>query len=382
MRKESLYILKSYVYLQNCRFRLYGLCVIFILFIFNCEASVVDDSSIVANKIQRFILLPAVVKTPETNVGFGLASSYFFKAKKNDTLIRTSNLEAVGLYTLNNQVLAEVGANVYFPKEKYILKSHNSYSHFPDKFWGIGNYTPSSNKERYIFEQVYFLPTLQRKVYKSFFVGLVYEFQNVFTVEYKPNGLFDQENIAGRHGSIVSGAGLLMAWDSRNNAFSSDKGSFIQLTYSRFTRLLGSKFVFSIYNLDVRKYIRTIRKQVLALQLYGNFTDGNPPIRNLSALGGANVMRGYYMGRYRDKDLVAVQAEYRIPLWKRIGMVVFGGLGEVSPNLKKLSLFGLKYSAGGGIRFALKQKEKLNLRLDYGIGYHSSAAYIIVTEAF
>jgi hypothetical protein len=88
------------------------------------------------------------------------------------------------------------------------------------------------------------------------------------------------------------------------------------------------------------------------------------------------------MGRYRDKHLVAVQAEYRIPIYKRIGMVVFGGLGEVAPNFSQFSFYGLKPSFGSGLRIALKQKEKLNLRLDYGIGYHSTAAYVIVTEAF
>lgn len=337
------------------------------------------DSS--QSHIHKFMLLPAVIRTPETNIGFGLASGYFFKTSKKDSLIRTSNIELVGLYTTRHQVLIEVGANVYFSGEKYILKSHNSYSHFPDKFWGIGNYT-SKYHENYTFEQIYFLPTLQRKIYKSLFIGVNYEFQNVFTVEYLKGGLFDQQNVTGRYGGIISGGGLQIGWDNRNNAFSSSKGGYAQFTYSRFNRLLGSDFTFSIYNLDLRKYIQTIRQQVLALQFYGNFTEGNPPIRNLSALGGPNVMRGYYMGRYRDKHLIAVQAEYRIPIYKRIGMVVFGGLGEVASTLSQFSFYGLKPSFGSGLRIALKQKEKLNLRLDYGIGYHSTAAYVIVTEAF
>ncbi len=93
-------------------------------------------------------------------------------------------------------------------------------------------------------------------------------------------------------------------------------------------------------------------------------------------------MRGYYLGRYRDKEMIVLQTEYRMPVWRRFGIVGFGGLGEVSERIKDFSLSGIKYSLGGGIRFAVKPKEKLNIRLDYGIGSHSSGVYLYITEAF
>ena len=33
----------------------------------------------------------------------------------------------------------------------------------------------------------------------------------------------------------------------------------------------------------------------------------------LSLMGGESLMRGYYLGRYRDKNLVAGQVEYILP---------------------------------------------------------------------
>ena len=134
--------------------------------------------------------------------------------------------------------------------------------------------------------------------------------------------------------------------------------------------------------IDLRKYITVFRKQVLAFQTIININHGNTPIRSLSMLGGSGIMRGYYAGRYRDNNLYAIQAEYRAPLWWRFGIAGFAGLGEVSDKIKDAYLMGFKYSVGGGLRFAVKPKEKLNVRLDYGIGNKSTGYYFTIAESF
>jgi outer membrane protein assembly factor BamA len=113
---------------------------------------------------------------------------------------------------------------------------------------------------------------------------------------------------------------------------------------------------------------------------------GNVPLRNLAALGGSDIMRGYYAGRYRDKNMTAMQAEYRSPIWWRIGFVLFGGFGEVFNTIKPKNIITpkgwLKYSLGGGLRFSIRKNERLNLRMDYGIGYRSAGFYFTVAESF
>ena len=94
-------------------------------------------------------------------------------------------------------------------------------------------------------------------------------------------------------------------------------------------------------------------------------------------------MRGYYDGRFRDKNQVVLQAEYRVPLFWRLGMVAFGGFGTVSNNFSDLDIQYLKYSSGLGLRVALNKSEKLNLRLDYGIGQGKAKGfYFQLGEAF
>jgi len=136
---------------------------------------------------------------------------------------------------------------------------------------------------------------------------------------------------------------------------------------------------------DIRKFLKIYRaKQVLALQLYSQINFGNSvPIRSLALLGGANSMRGYYDGRYRDRNQLVFQAEYRLNVYKRFGVVIFGNTGDVGHTPADYSFKDLKYSYGAGIRFALTKTEKLNLRADYGIGSGvNHGFYLQVGEAF
>jgi outer membrane protein assembly factor BamA len=174
-----------------------------------------------------------------------------------------------------------------------------------------------------------------------------------------------------------------MTYDSRNNAFAPDRGSMLQFYFDQFAPIFASNYLYTTYILDLRRFVRIYKDQVLALQAYGMFNNGEVPLRSLAYLGGSSLMRGYYEGRYRDKNAGVLQAEYRVPLFWRFGAVGFGDIGNVGPELKDVNLQHFKYSYGGGLRVALNQKEKLNLRLDYGLAKGgSNGFYLQLGEAF
>jgi hypothetical protein len=330
----------------------------------------------------RLLILPLILRSPVTRWGTGIAHSYIFQAHKFDSTSRASNIEALGFYTQNKQLVLVLGTNLYTKDERYIIHWRNSFSSFPDKFWGLGNETPAKNLEQYAYKQYLINPQLLRKISRKFYTGLFYEYQNMFSMSYDRAGLFDKERIIGRGGSKVSGGGILLAWDSRNSAFSPDKGFFIQVSAIDFTHALGSQFNFRNYQLDARSFHLLSRKSVLGFQLVSYLTNGDVPLRNLAVLGGSDIMRGYYAGRYRDNNMIAGQTEYRLNIFKRLGIVAFGSGGRVSSQVKKMSLHGIKYAVGSGVRIALKPQDKLNFRIDYGKGYKSNGLYFTVTEAF
>lgn len=337
-----------------------------------------------ATRKNHLLVLPVIARSIETSWSFGTAISSTFHVNRKDSLIRTSNLQGLVLYSLKKQFIAAVNGTIYFPGEKYILSQQLSYSYFPDKFWGLGKMAPDSNAESYDFRQFYLYLHGQRSLAPHLFIGALYEYQRLIKIDYKPGGLFDKENVAGRNGYQVSGLGASFTYDTRNEAFAPDRGVFLQGSFNHFARFLGSDFTYTNYVVDVRSFLKTYKKQVLALQAYAFLNNGNVPLRSLASFGGANSMRGYYDGRYRDKDQVVLQAEYRAPLYRWLGAVLFGGVGNVSHNCDYLSVQALKYSYGGGLRVALTRSDRLNLRLDYGVsrGGKSSGFYFQLGEAF
>ncbi len=157
----------------------------------------------------------------------------------------------------------------------------------------------------------------------------------------------------------------------------------MQFYFDHFAPYLGSDYQYTNFVLDFRQFIRLHRQQVLALQEYGFLTSGSVPLRSLAALGGANSMRGYYQGRYRDNNMAVIQAEFRTPLFWRFGAVAFGDIGNVAGTAGALNFVDLKYSYGGGLRIAMNKAEKLNLRLDYGFNARGSGGfYLQLGETF
>jgi len=346
------------------------------------EAQVKKDSS--NPKKWHTQILPVIVRSVETDWSGGVVLSSTFHINFKDTITRTSNLQALALYSLKKQFVTALNGSTYFPHEKYILNYQISYSSFPDKFWGIGENAPDSNQESYSYRQYYIYLHLLRKLGNNFFAGGLFELQNVSDVDYIRGGLFDKENVAGKNGYTVAGVGASLTYDNRKDAFAPDKGSFVQFYFNHFDKAIGSKYNYTNIVLDARKFIRVYKEQVLALQAYSFSNVGDSiPIRSLANFGGSGSMRGFYDGRYRDKNQLVFQAEYRVPIVKRFGVVAFGSFGDISNTMFGYSFQSLKYAYGAGLRFALTKKEKLNLRLDYGIGQNNNdGLYFQLGEAF
>ena len=135
--------------------------------------------------------------------------------------------------------------------------------------------------------------------------------------------------------------------------------------------------------LDVRQYWAIKEDQVFAANVYLRSMSGDVPFYKVPALGGSQRMRGYFHGRYRDNTYAMMQAEYRQYFWRKFGFVVFGGLGNVAERLVDYDLGSMNYSFGGGLRFKFNEEQKINLRMDIGIGQDGNTGiYFGIEEAF
>ena len=133
---------------------------------------------------KNLLAFPFVVKSLETNWGFGAIAARFFRPGKKDTTIRISDVNIIGLYTLRSQVVVALSSTIFFPKEDHIFRFQASYSYYPDDFWGLGNHTADSAKEGFSQTQYFINPQFLKRLYKSLYAGVTYEFQHTDPVQH------------------------------------------------------------------------------------------------------------------------------------------------------------------------------------------------------
>ena len=83
---------------------------------------------------------------------------------------------------------------------------------------------------------------------------------------------------------------------------------------------------------------------------FGSSAGGHVPFQLMPSLGGQNLLRGYFAGRFRDHKAIAAQSELRFRVWRRMGGVLFASLGQVAANRQQLAVDRLHYAYGFGLR--------------------------------
>jgi outer membrane protein assembly factor BamA len=84
-------------------------------------------------------------------------------------------------------------------------------------------------------------------------------------------------------------------------------------------------------------------------------------------LGGQDDLRGFRPFRFRDKNLLLLNTEYRWEVFSGLDMAVFGDAGKVFARKSQLNLKDLETSAGFGFRF--NARNNVFLRLDVGFSH-------------
>ena len=339
------------------------------------DSIVIHDTSIKA--------FPYAYYTPETELAFGLGGiSTFYTGGDGD--LNPSKVVLSGYYTTTEQYKITLNPEFYFSRNRYFAGMNLSFGHYVDKFYGVGGDTPDLGTERYVADR--YGVEFQIETPPLFFVsdrsGFVYDFQYSDIVDTEENPYLQDDTVTGSEGGTVSGVGAMWIWDRRNHSFWPTHGDYHELQMVIYTAELGSDFTYWTFSLNDRRYISLAKDKVLAIQGYVDLVIGDAPFDRLPALGGENMMRGYFEGRYRDDAYLMGQVEYRHFLGGRWGYVVFAAVGDVADDLTKFHGPSFKIAGGAGIRFLFNKEETVNVRVDFGVGKDTNGVYFGLEEAF
>lgn len=328
------------------------------------------------------LVSPILFYLPETRMAFGVAGNYVFRPGDANGDSKPSTISPVLIYTQNRQFKALLCGDIYLKKENYHLAVDLVFQKYPDKFFGIGGYSTDELEENFTPHIFGLSVSLLRKLKEHVDVGLLYDFSKFEMIETEDGKNLSLGDIPGSRGSSLSGVSLLMDVDSRDNIFFPVRGEYCRFTAQFYNKIIGSEYTFQSYRCDLRKYFPILPGHVLALQSIVQTQTGTVPFHRLSRMGGQYVMRGYYDGRYRDRNVVILQAEYRMPLFWRLGAVGFVGAADVAHRFRDFKFNNIKHSYGFGLRYLFNKHEKMYVRFDVGFGGGVHGFYFSVFEAF
>ena len=328
------------------------------------------SNEIDSTRSSSFLALPVIGYAQETGLEFGAVSLYSFYTDRKDTLTRASRLSGVATFTTKSQSNFQLKSDIWSPGNTFHYTSELRYRNFPFNFYGTGNSTFEANEDRITQKLFRMNAGAEKRIGKITYTGLNINFDSYRFTDKAAGGVYGTDPfLIDRDGGKILFFGISQIIDNRNSNIYTTKGSYLKLNYSYAPALFGGEnFDGGMFEADLRSFKSLNQKLAVGINgLYQTIGNGGTPFYLLPQLGNDEMRRGYYTGRYRDENLIALQTELRLRLNPRFGFVGFAGAGTVYSQ-GNFQLADLKPSVGGGFRYFFDIEKGLSVRMDYAFG--------------
>jgi outer membrane protein assembly factor BamA len=229
-------------------------------------------------------------------------------------------------------------------------------------FFGVGNATSKDDRANYSFEQPYGSAALEvRRLLGAFLVrgaadvarwnvgagsGSAPPVDEIYTADTLP-GL-------GARTTYVHTEGTL-GFDTRPSPGYARRGTFLGVTFHDFHDVDG-RFGFRRTDYEAIQHLPLMR-ETWVLSLHGRVELANAadeqtiPFFMLPALGGGSSLRGFSSWRFRDRNSLLLQAEWRLMANRFLDVALVYDAGRVADRREDLTSAPLKSDYGVGFRF-------------------------------
>jgi hypothetical protein len=344
------------------------------------------------------VAAPLPISSPALGSGIVPVVLYIFPFSRSDKVSPPSALGGVGLIASGGSRLLAVAGQLYVKQNTYEITTALGGGHLDYNFYGTGNAAGSAGRKLAIRQSgEIFMGEVLRRVKWKFFLGpRVWIGRSEITPNLNKSDSDHPDLPQASLNTSPKAVGVRLLRDTRPNRFYATAGTLFDLSVNFFSinSTLGTTadlsasparaktYSFQTYRMLFNKYASLTKSQVLAYNLYLCGTGGEAPFYGQCVFGVNNELQGYVAGRYIDRYMFATQLEYRLALPKRFGLVGFGGVGEVAPNVGQFNYSNLLPSIGTGLRFLLDKKYHVNLRLNIAEGKDGHTWSMGVVEDF
>jgi len=315
--------------------------------------------------------------TSSFSLGGGISALY--KWDRNDIELKKSSLSIMAKVSIKGMLSLDVNGKNYMKHDRYRWNYLLETSNTPMDFWGIGydNGISDEHKGHYKQFSIRFKPDFLFRLCPNLYVGPMAHIRYSHTYDFS-----NEEQIGGQSKDIAAtGVGAMLNYDSRDFSLNAYRGQLLrveQLFYPKFM----NKYYFNATDITFCTYHGLWKKAVLAIEYHSLFNFGDHVPWTMLALVAEDSgrMRGYYEGRYRDRNIIEAQVEIRQRLPKRLGLVVFAGAANVFPEFDQIDMKHTLPNYGLGVRWEFKNR--VNIRLDCGFTKNKPGVVFNINEAF
>ena len=333
--------------------------------------------------------------SPEMKFMLSAGGLFTFKLNPESPVLSRSSMPFSFAYSTNGSIQVSIKANIYGKDDKLRISGEYWLKDMPDNYWGVG-YTNGRERpespgvtgyHRY-WRQFKF--KIAYRIFPNIYLGVNYDRNQTIATNINDVMAVDEDFL--KHGEEIknSGFGMVYRYDSRDFPENAYKGVFVELSGTAYGKHTASNNIFQVAELDYRQYQQIVRKgSTLAWQIKARQSKGDVPWTEMSMLGTPFDLRGYTWGHYRDRNMVFILTEYRYMFGRKtprskgqmygpFGFVVWLGTGSIAPEFDQMN----NWLPNGGVGLRFELQERMNVRIDYGIGLNSSAFYISFNEVF
>ena len=328
-----------------------------------------EQSSVDKTAYKRFdvTFVGAPTYSSTTGLGLGVMAAGLYRIDRTDFQIPPSTVSLFVRATLKGVYTVGIEGINIFKDNRDRLTYRVAFVSQPTDFWGVGydaavNNTPinyTSNNQQ--VELSYY-----HRLCRNLYIGARVNFDYIYAKKGDRELIKPYIN-GGKSESLSTGLSLLLEYDSRDFIPNPYRGLYLSLqAMSRPKALANIDDNTWRFTATASYYQKLWRGAVLALDLYGESNSKHTPWQLYARMGSKYRMRGYYEGRFTDRNMVTAQAELRQRVWRRIGVAVWGGAGNCFSSWSNYQWSHTLPNYGIGLRWEFKKR--VNVRFDYGFG--------------
>jgi hypothetical protein len=326
--------------------------------------------------------------TPQTGfqILLGTLIAFYTDSTKNENI---SGITTSIAYTQDRQTILPVIASIWSKNNKYNLQTDWRYLNYPSLTYGLGGGTTLSDGYFVNYHYLRLHQSIYRAIAKNIYVGAGYDYDHYWNIEEltqqgqdSTGGKTDFDKYGFSKTATASGISIGLLLDSRRNQINPDGGSYLNISYRPKFTFLGSDANWQSLLIEFRQFFKLSPQSnnVLSFWSYNWLTlSGNPPYLLLPSTGwdaNWNTGRGYIQGRFRGKNMVYLETEYRFGITPNglLGGVVFAN-AESFTEITTNKFEYLSPACGIGLRFKLDKFSKTNFCVDYGWGLNGNGGF-------